>query len=110
IINIAFTGSREELTDAFHVAGWFEAERQTTRSLSRTYKAYTSQTGYMTAPVSTLLYRGAEPDVVFEKSFNTISKRHHILVWRADRPGGTVLVGAATPGAVGRFDLVLQVT
>lgn len=110
MINIAFRGSREDLDRAFRAAGWFEADRQTTRSLSRTYKAYTAQAGYMTAPVSTLLYRGTEPDVVFEKSFNTISKRHHIRVWRAEGPDGELWLAAATHDVGVRFDSGVKFT
>jgi hypothetical protein len=107
MINMVFRGSREDLGRAFHAAGWFEAERQTTRSLSRTYKAYTAQAGYMTAPVSTLLYDGNEPDVVFEKSFNTISKRHHIRVWRAE---DGLWLAAATHDVGVRFDTGVKFT
>ncbi len=56
--------------------------------------------GYSTAPVSTLLYQDAEPTVVFQKSFNTIAKRHHIRIWRAgDFEGNEVWLGAATHDA-----------
>lgn len=110
LINMTFEGSREELAEAFRAAGWFEAERQTTRSLSRMYNAYTSQTGYTTAPVSTLLYRGAEPDFVFEKSFNTITKRHHIRIWRAEGTDREMWLAAATHDIGVRFDSGVKFT
>lgn len=100
IINLAFVGSKEELARAFRAAGWFEAEPKTARTLSRTYNSYAGQTGYPSAPVSKLLYGTIEPDATFQKSFNTISKRHHIRVWRV---GGNsrsaaqeIWLGAAT--------------
>jgi hypothetical protein len=96
IINIAFLGSREDLAGAFALAGWHEAEHLNARSMSRAYKAYTAQQGYDAAPVSKLLYEDAEPDVVFQKSLNTISKRHHIRLWRYDMAGREIWLGAAT--------------
>ena len=57
-------------------------------------------TGYPTAPVSKLFYQGTEPVAVFQKSLNTITKRHHIRVWRAGEFEGTeVWLGAATHDA-----------
>jgi hypothetical protein len=64
----------------------------------------------MTAPVSTLLYRDAEPDVVFEKSFNTITKRHHIRIWHADGVGCDLWLGAATHDVGVRFDRSVKFT
>jgi hypothetical protein len=104
IINTAFLGSREDLTRAFELAGWREAEHLSARSLSRAYKAYTAQRGYDSAPVSKLLYGEAEPDIVFQKSLNTISKRHHIRLWRYDMGGREIWLGAATHDVGVTFD------
>jgi hypothetical protein len=52
---------------------------------------------YDSAPVSPLLYRGAQPDLVFEKSLDTVTQRHHIRFWRAGQfEGEEVWLGAAT--------------
>ena len=100
VINLAFIGGTEELQNAFSAAGWVTAEPHTLHSLSTTYRAYNSMSGYSTAPVSPLLYQGANPSVVFQKSFNTIAKRHHIRIWRAgDFEGNEVWLGAATHDA-----------
>jgi len=100
IINLAFVGDAEELQNAFAAAGWVAAEPRTMHSLSATYRAYNSMSGYSTAPVSPLLYQQAEPSVVFQKSFNTIAKRHHIRIWRAGSfEGKEVWLGAATHDA-----------
>jgi hypothetical protein len=104
MINLAFLGSREDLDRAFALAGWHEAEHLSARSVSRAYKAYTAQKGYDTAPVSKLLYENAEPDVVFQKSLNTISKRHHIRLWRYDMAGREIWLGAATHDVGVSFD------
>jgi len=106
VINLAFVGDAEELQNAFAAAGWVAAEPRTLHSLSATYRAYNSMTGYSTAPVSPLLYQQEEPSVVFQKSFNTIAKRHHIRIWRAGIfEGQEVWLGAATHDAGVGFKL-----
>jgi hypothetical protein len=96
-INIAFVGTFSDLRRAFRAAGWVAAEPLTLRSFSAAYRAYNSMNGYPTAPVSKLLYRQAEPDVVFQKSLNTITKRHHVRIWYGGAfEGRDVWLGAAT--------------
>jgi hypothetical protein len=105
-INLAFIGTAEELQNAFAAAGWVAAEPRTLHSVSSIYRAYNSMSGYSTAPVSMLLYQRAEPSVVFQKSFNTIAKRHHIRIWRAGLfEGQDVWLGAATHDAGVSFQL-----
>lgn len=96
IINVAFIGTRDELEQAFRSAGWSLAEAWTGRSISRSYEAYNAQSGYHSAPVSKILYRDREPDLVFEKMFNTLAKRHHIRLWKASMMGQEVWLAAAT--------------
>jgi hypothetical protein len=106
IINLAFMGDAEELQNAFAAAGWVTAEPRTLHSVSTAYRAYNSMSGYSTAPVSTLLYQNAEPSVVFQKSFNTIAKRHHIRIWHAGLfEGQEIWLGAATHDAGVGFQL-----
>jgi len=96
IVNLALIGSREQLLMAFAAAGWSQPDRLSTRSFVRAYKAYTSQAGYAEAPVSKLLYLRDEPDLIFQKSLNTIAKRHHVRIWDAEINGQTIWLGAAT--------------
>lgn len=110
IVNIAIAGTREELVNAFRAAGWTEAEPLTPRSVSRAYHAYTAQKGYPSAPVSKLLYRNAEPDLVFQKSLNTMSKRHHIRIWRATDTNRDLWLAAATHDVGVRFDSAMKFT
>jgi len=106
VINLAFIGGAEELQNAFSTAGWMTAEPRTLHSVSAAYRAYNSMSGYATAPVSPLLYQQAEPGVVFQKSFNTIAKRHHIRIWSAGSfEGQEVWLGAATHDAGVRLQL-----
>jgi hypothetical protein len=108
LVNLAFIGSRQELIDAFSAAGWHTAESRSFRSFRHVYAAFDEKKGYDQAPVSRLLYQGHEPDLVFEKSFDTIAKRHHIRIWNAGVfENADVWVGAATHDVGIGFDAKL---
>ena len=96
IINIAFAASREEIISAFQSIGWSQADRWSLKTVQRGFMAYNRQTGFATAPMSKLYYQTLEPDLAFQKSLDTMSKRHHIRLWRADLNGEEVWLGAAT--------------
>jgi len=97
IVNVAFLGSREQLIHSFTAAGWAEAEAPSRKTLKQVYYAFNAMRAYATAPVSALFYKGVLPELVFEKSLNTITKRHHIRVWYAGVADGKELwLGAAT--------------
>lgn len=97
IINVIFVSSRQDLADAFTEMGWSRAEQRSARSFSREYSAFASMSGYQTAPVSRLYYHGVLPDLVFQKSLNTVSKRDHIRIWHYGViEGQDIWLGAAT--------------
>ena len=97
VVNVAFIGSRRELLDAFYASGWYPAEATTIRSFCLLYLAFNGKRTYLTAPVSTLLYQGRVPDLVFEKSLDTVSKRHHVRIWSAGAfQSYEIWLGAAT--------------
>jgi hypothetical protein len=97
IINMVFLGSRDQVRNAFQAAGWLPADPSNKRNLSHTFSSFNVMRQYPNAPVSMLLYKGVEPEMVFEKSLNTVTKRHHIRIWRAGVvDGNDVWVGAAT--------------
>ena len=110
IINMAFSGTRKELQAAFREAGWVEADSMNARSRSRFYKAYSSQSGYAAAPVSKLLYQDTEPDLVYQKSFNTLAKRHHIRLWETEYEGKPLWLAAATHDVGVRYESGLKMT
>lgn len=106
IVNLAFLGSREQLTRAFAAAGWAEADPASRQTRTRALYAFNAMRAYATAPVSALLYKGTLPELVFEKSLNTITKRHHIRVWYAGVVDGRELwLGAATHDTGAAFNL-----
>jgi LssY C-terminus len=97
VINLVFVGSRDQLTQAFIDAGWSTTDRRTFRNLSRIYSSFSAMRTYRSAPVRELIYHGAKPDVVFQKSLNTVSKRHHVRIWNSGTfEGKPVWLGAAT--------------
>ncbi len=97
IINLAFVGDRDAVRNAFAAAGWLPADPVTKLSFARWARAFSTMGTYPTAPVSTMLYRGTLPALVFEKSLNTIARRHHIRLWSSSRVDGpAVWLGAAT--------------
>jgi hypothetical protein len=98
ITNLMFLGSRQQLLAAFGEAGWFEADDLNIRSAAKTVGATIRQTGYTSAPVSTLMIDGRPPDLAFQKSLNTFAKRHHLRIWKQPGMynGREVWVGAAT--------------
>ena len=97
IVNIVVTGPGSLVRRAFAAAGWVEADALTRKSFAQTYNAFTRRQGYAAAPVSGLTYRGRLPELVFQKSLNSIAKRHHIRLWHAgELDGQEVWLGAAT--------------
>jgi hypothetical protein len=105
LINVALIGSEETVALAFAEAGWSRADRLTKTSFKQVYTAFTQRQGYAEAPVSTLYYEGREPDLVFQKSLNSIAKRHHVRLWRVAGPDGEpIWLGAATHDVTVGFD------
>ncbi|MBM3813536.1 MAG: hypothetical protein FJW20_18080 [Acidimicrobiia bacterium] len=105
IVHLAFLGTREQVEKAFQRAGWVAADPLTPRSFARAYQAYTSMRGYPAAPVSLLLYGGMPPSMVFQKSLNTLAKRHHVRIWPArDSADNTLWLGAGTHDVSVAFD------
>jgi hypothetical protein len=96
-VNVALEGSLDEVVRAMAGAGWSPADGLSRESFGRAYKAFTNMSGYRTAPVSPIRYQKGMPDLVFQKSFNSMAKRHHIRLWYAGEQAGKQLwLGAAS--------------
>ena len=76
----------------------------TRKTFARTYAAFARMTTYPKAPVSALYYDGRLPDVVYQKSFNSLARRHHIRLWRVQTSDGEAWLGAATHDIGAAFD------
>jgi hypothetical protein len=96
--NLMFLGSEKQLIAAFGEAGWFEADSVNAKSALKVAQATLRQTGYGSAPMSTLTIGGRPPDLMFQKSLDTFAKRHHLRVWKLPKTyeGQEVWVAAAT--------------
>jgi LssY C-terminus len=98
LTNLIFIGSKQRVTSAFTESHWIEADDLGVKAALKVAQATMRNTGYNSAPVSTLLLNGQPPDLVFQKSLNTFAKRHHIRIWKLKKTykGQDVWVGAAT--------------
>ena len=98
LTNLVFLGSRAELLQAFAAAGWKPADDRDSATEYETVRALAESRGYAAAPVSVLLLDGKPPSLVFEKTLNTINKRHHLRVWQIEDSwnGQTIWTAAAT--------------
>lgn len=98
LINVMFIGSRDDLSDAFEAAGWLQPKPTNLRTNIRRIRAVADGRGDSTAPMSDLLVQDTKAEMSWAKSFNDVSKRHHIRIWKqpATWNGQQVWVGAAT--------------
>jgi hypothetical protein len=108
LINVAFFSTKDQLIRSFAATGWSLADPLNARSFIRTYAAFTEMRTYSNAPVSSLYYQGRLPDLVFQKSFNSLAKRHHIRFWEVQSPVGSIWLGAATHDTAIAFDWKLM--
>jgi LssY C-terminus len=102
LVNVLFFGSRAEMDRAFHAAGWVQAERKSPISLYRMYHALTRRIGYKRAPMNALTLNGVPSDFVYQKSLDTVQKRHHVRLWKVQQTAD-VWLGAAAEDIGFRF-------
>ncbi len=98
VINIAFIGSREEIGQAFHAAGWTGSDRFSKSAFFKEFHAYLDNSTYAEAPMRPMLIGDSKPDLLWQKSLNTYSKRDHIRQWHwsEEFDGTPVWIGATT--------------
>jgi LssY C-terminus len=98
VINIAFIGSREEIGQAFHAAGWTGSDRFSKSAFFKEFHAFLSNSTYADAPMRPMLVGDSAPDILWQKSLNTYSKRDHIRAWRwsEDYDETPIWIGATT--------------
>jgi len=87
IIHLVFVGSREQVERAFLAAGWTTVRPLTRRSFTQMYSALMAMKADPTAPIAPLVYRGNTATLNFQRTLNTVAKRHHIRIWAASVPG-----------------------
>jgi hypothetical protein len=95
-VNLVLIGTRQQLRDAFAIAGWSEADRLGLRSSWRMVRAFVFNSPYATAPFSTLYLFGRGQDIGFQKAIdNSPRKRHHIRFWATSLTRAEATVGTA---------------
>src|SRR6187401_344217 len=81
-VNLALTGTLQQLRAAFARAGWSEADRLGLKSSWHMDRAFVFNAPYPTAPFSTLYLFGRGQDIGFQKAIdNSPRKRHHVRFW-----------------------------
>jgi hypothetical protein len=81
-VNIALSGTLQQLRAAFANAGWSEADRLGLISSWQMGRAFVFNKPYPTAPFSTLYLFGRGQDIGFQKAIdNSPRKRHHVRFW-----------------------------
>jgi LssY C-terminus len=84
LINLAFVGTRDELVQAFHKAGWKESDSVSRQSVERQLQAFLAKSSYATAPMSRQRFDGRPSDLNLEKTFDSYSKRDHLRIWKLE--------------------------
>jgi hypothetical protein len=104
VVNLVLVGSRQQMERAFQASGWSQAQKKSPIALFRMYHALTKRHGYANAPMNTLTLNGVPSAFVYQKSLNTVQKRHHVRWWQY--PGRTdIWLGAAAEDVGFRFKL-----
>lgn len=91
-LNLALTGSGQQLSSAMRRAGWVKADPITLASSVRIVTSTLGGRSYAEAPVSPLMLFGRQQDAAFQQEVaGNPGQRHHVRFWRT--PPGWVLPG-----------------
>lgn len=98
LTNVLFVGTRAQIEAAFEAAGWTQPRPASLRDGIHWIRAVAELRGDDAGSMSVLLLNGAQPDMLWEKGLNDVSKRHHIRIWKAAGTwhGREMWIGAAT--------------
>jgi hypothetical protein len=96
-VNLALTGTLQQLRAAFATVGWLEADRLGPASSWRMIRAFVFNSPYPTAPFSTLYLFGRGQDIGFQKAIDdSPRKRHHIRFWASSLARAEDTLGTAS--------------
>ncbi len=96
-INISMIGSRDELIDAMHAAGWHLAKPITITSSLGIISSVLFNLSDKNAPVSPLYFDGRPEDLAFEKLVGlSAAQRHHVRFWFVPNNDNKQWFGSAT--------------
>ena len=81
-LNVGLVGSKEDVLQAMHAAGWFPADPITLRTSVEIVGSVVLDRPYHDAPVSPLYYDGKKEQLAFEKpDGKSADRRHHVRLW-----------------------------
>jgi hypothetical protein len=99
LVNLLFVGSREQVDEAFTVAGWTTSDRSSKRSFLKQFGAFLTLSNYPTEPMTSQYLNGQRQQLTWQKSFDSYAKREHLRMWSEPQ---TVLGQSAWLGAYTR--------
>jgi hypothetical protein len=83
-INIGLIGTRQQVLDAMHAAGWDLADEHSIPNTIRQVTSVLTGQAYATAPMSRLYLFGRKQDMGFEVQISgSLGRRHHVRFWAA---------------------------
>ncbi len=98
VINLALLGTQEQVEAAFQRANWVGSDSFSKRSFVLQFNAVLNDSSYVRAPMMPMLVDDKLPEMTFQKSLNSYSKRDHVRVWKREESyaGEPVWLAAAT--------------
>ncbi len=88
VVNVVFLGSAEQVTAAFRVAGWQNADSVSRRTVMKNLYALLNNSGYPQEPMTTFFLAGRPQDMNWQKSLNSYDRRDHLRIWQWDEELG----------------------
>jgi LssY C-terminus len=98
VINLALVGTREQVETSFQRANWAGSDHFSKRAFFFQFYAVLNDSSYVRAPMMPMLVDDRLPDMTFQKSLNSYSKRDHLRLWKSEETlgGSPIWVAAAT--------------
>jgi LssY-like putative type I secretion system component LssY len=100
LVNFVLVGSQQQVTNAFKVAGWLQADKDNKAAVLSALEATLQKNSYMTVPMSILYLFGRPQDFGYERTDPVLvaAQRNHFRIWNSpfSTPQQTIWAGAGT--------------
>jgi hypothetical protein len=98
IVNVAFVGSANQLSQAFQLAGWERSETWSVPAVLGEIGAFAMERNNSIGPMSKQLLQGNPSDSTWEKGFDSLAKRDHLRIWNSSATwnGDSVWLSSST--------------
>jgi len=105
LINLMFVGSEHAIERAFVAAGWTGAVPHSSGARLGVLRSIFERRTFPEAPMRTLVVDDVVADMNWQKSLNTMTKRHHLRIWKRPEQweGRDVWISAATHDIAANF-------